>query len=114
MTAADTFAIWTSLAKGGSINSILNRGVSWSWTAKPERQQNGALRGRVYAHPVGEQMRDIGAFKINADGSIAAAPKEFADVLQENGYMQSHGLTPLAARAQISATAFSTDDIEVE
>jgi hypothetical protein len=47
----------------------------------PRRQKNGALIGRVHAQRRGEPFRDIGAYKIAANGDVLAIPSEIADVL---------------------------------
>lgn len=84
MSAAATFASWEALCQLGATNMVTLDGTSWSWTANPDRLQNGALRGRVYSHRKGELMRDVGAFKIAADGSVVA-PTAFMAVLMVLG-----------------------------
>lgn len=69
-TAEQRLASWSTVAQGGAVNMLRVDGVLWSWDAHPRRQKNGALIGRCYAQRRGESPRDLGAYKIGADGRV--------------------------------------------
>lgn len=65
---------WALCCKYGATNVLTVEGVSYSWDARPRRLKNGAVEGRVYAQRGGEHQRDIGGYKIAADGAVVRIP----------------------------------------
>lgn len=80
-TALRRLHTWALVSIAGAINLVKVDGVIYSWDARPRRLKNGALEGRVYAQRRGEAPRDIGGFKIGADGHVLKIPPELAAVL---------------------------------
>lgn len=111
MNAHDTLNAWKdfsrSHSKGGADNLFRHNGSLYGFDAHPRPLQNGALQGRVYRQDPGQLMQDIGGFKINADGSIAALPQELHGVLPD-------GTPTIAAlaRAERSKNAFIWEDVQ--
>lgn len=56
-------------------------GITWSWDTRPRLQKNGAAIGRVYLQAPGQFPRDVGAYKIGADGRVLELPAELRAVL---------------------------------
>lgn len=85
MNAATTLAAWKDYSIGhsrsGCDNTFPHNGVLYSFDANPRALQNGALQGRVYRQDPGQPPHDIGGFKINGDGTVAALPDELHGVL---------------------------------
>lgn len=80
-TALKRLHSWALAAIAGSINVVRVDDVLYSWDPRPRRLKNGALQGRVYAQGRGELTRDLGGFKIDADGRVVHIPRELAGVL---------------------------------
>lgn len=79
-TAARRLEAWNnSTASGGNVVRV--RDVSYSWDARPRRQKNGALIGRVYAQARGEGSRDVGSYKIDHDGVVVHVPAALRGML---------------------------------
>lgn len=86
MNAAATFNAWIDLCHStphgtGADNMFRLDGALYTFDAHPRRLANGAIQGRIYRHDRGEAPRDIGGFKIAADGTLAAAPEEVRSAL---------------------------------
>lgn len=76
---ADRLAAWSLV--GWCTNAVKVNGTHWSWDTQPRLQKNGAAIGRVYRQPRGELARDVGAYKIGADGRVLALPLALREVL---------------------------------
>lgn len=72
---------WAMVGSSGCTNGLQLDGVFYSWDAHPRQLANGAVQGRVYAKRRGALGRDIGGFKIGADGTVLKIPRELAGVL---------------------------------
>lgn len=59
---------------GSATNMVRVDDVLYSWDTRPRQQKNGAVIGRVHAQRRGEGTRDIGAYKINAEGAVLQIP----------------------------------------
>lgn len=104
MNAAATLKAWKNFARsnsrGGGDNVFRVGSTLYSFDAQPRELQNGALQGRFWAQAAGESPRDLGAYKISGDGSIAFVPDELVDVL------------PIAEPEATRPDYFRTDDVE--
>lgn len=80
-TAEKRLQSWAYTCKNGSTNVLSVDGVVYSWDAHPRLLKNGALEGRVYAQHRGEAPRDIGGYKIGADGAVLKLPAALTGVL---------------------------------
>lgn len=72
---------WSLACTGGAMNTLTLAGVSWSWSTQPRMQKNGAAIGRVHAQRRGEFPRDVGSYKIAADGRVLQLPADLRAVL---------------------------------
>lgn len=79
-TAEKRLQAWASVCRSG-INVLTVDGVCYTWDAHPRRLKNGALEGRVYAQHRGEPPRELGGYKIGADGAVLKLPAALAGVL---------------------------------
>lgn len=109
MNANDTINAWEAVANDGARNSIRVAGTAWFWTPEPTRLKNGALCGRIHEKQVGEPPRDVGAFKIAADGSIESAPERFLSALSSVGFYQNR-----VPAERPESDYFSTDDLDAD
>lgn len=76
MNAAATMKHWADAVSDGGSNGVTLGAVRYTWDVNPREQKNGALIGRVYLWERGENPRDVGAYKINGDGSVDTIPVE--------------------------------------
>lgn len=74
MTALATLRSWELSCGFGASNVLRIGDVTYSWDTKPREQKNGSLVGRVYAQARGELPKDVGSYKILADGSVSEMP----------------------------------------
>lgn len=83
--AAAILEAWKTFARAnsrsGADNVFAANGHSYSFDARPRALANGALQGRFYRQDRGETVHDIGGFKIDASGAVAAIPDELLGVL---------------------------------
>lgn len=79
-TAEKRLQAWAAVC-ASAINVLTVGDVCYTWDAHPRRLKNGALEGRVYAQHRGEAPRDIGGYKIGADGAVLKLPAALTGVL---------------------------------
>lgn len=99
MNPAATLKHWGTLNRLGAMN-LLNVGpATYAWDTAPREQKNGAVIGRVYVQRPGEVFRDIGHYKIAADGSVVEVPEVLREFL-------------VAAPPEPLPVTFTMDEIE--
>lgn len=76
MNPAKTLKHWADAVSDGGSNGVTVGSVRYTWDVNPRAQKNGALIGRITLWERGENPRDAGAYKINADGSVDTMPVE--------------------------------------
>lgn len=81
ITNADARLHAWALAASAGTNMLRSGDVLYSWDARPRRQKNGALAGRVYSKRRAEVARDIGAYKIDATGAVLEIPSALRGLL---------------------------------
>jgi hypothetical protein len=75
-TADRRLAAWRDACNSstGADNLVRVGAIAYAIDLQPRRQKNGALIGRVYSKAAGEGFRDIGSYKIGADGLVIEIP----------------------------------------
>ncbi len=81
MNAIATLRSWELFCGFGASNVLRIGNTTFTWDTKPREQKNGSMIGRVYAQTPGDVPRDVGGYKILADGSIAEMPAPLAAIL---------------------------------
>lgn len=86
MSAAQTFATWlaacTATHKGPCANNALRvDGATYYLDPNPRQYGNGVMTGHVHKHVKHQGLRNLGPFKILADGSVVKIPAELATLL---------------------------------
>lgn len=90
MSALTTLRSWELFCAFGASNVLKIGDTTYTWDTRPREQKNGSLVGRVYAQVRGELPKDVGSYKILADGSVSEMPAPLAEklvapILQEGG-----------------------------